>query len=187
MVDLQTLLWLHLGEREDRKRRKAAKAIVPSAPVGVAYVRADETSTPPEAEPFSVDPEKVDRGTRAHSTTQNALAAFLRARGLVALSPRAGDPEYDVAWWHDGTLFVAEIKSTTELNAEKQLRLGLGQVLRYQHLLSERVPSVKAVLVPESEPDAGWQRLCSSLKVVLTWPGDFAHLEFLKGMPAGAL
>jgi hypothetical protein len=43
---------------------------------------------------------------------------------------------FDLAWQIGRTLFVAQVKSLTLRNEEKQLRLGLGQVLRYADLLS---------------------------------------------------
>ena len=48
---------------------------------------------------------------------------------------------------------MAEIKSITADNEEEQLRLGLGQVLRYrQRLLALGHECVVAVLVPERQP-----------------------------------
>ena len=41
-----------------------------------------------------------------------------------------------MAWQKDGTVFVAEVKSITAENEEHQLRVGLGQVLRYRQHLS---------------------------------------------------
>ena len=64
--------------------------------------------------------------------------------------------------------------SQTKENEEKQLRLGLGQVLRYWDILSVNQAQVKAVLVVEREPaDAGWIRLCELLGVLLAWPDVF--------------
>ena len=66
-------------------------------------------------------------------------------------------------------MFVAEVKSITDDNEEEQLRLGLGQVLRYRHRL-ERLGHnrVVAVLVPERAPrDASWADLCRELQVAL--------------------
>jgi len=79
---------------------------------------------------------------------------------------------------HRGTArFVAEVKSLTESNEEHQLRLGLGQVLRYQHALLDRFHLVHAVLVVEREPgDSAWKRLCRSHDVRLLWPPDFTGL-----------
>jgi hypothetical protein len=58
-----------------------------------------------------------------------------------------------------------------------QLRLGLGQVLRYQHALLGRFHPVHAVLVVERElGDPAWRELCNSREVRLVWPPDFADL-----------
>jgi hypothetical protein len=53
-------------------------------------------------------------------------------------TPRPDEPQYDLAWLAGDTLYVAEVKSLTAANEERQLRLGLGQVLRYTHLLAGR-------------------------------------------------
>jgi hypothetical protein len=64
---------------------------------------------------------------------------------------------------------VAEVKSITAENEEQQLRLGLGQVLRYrQRLAALGHDRVVAVLVPERQPrDPSWRELCQDLGVVL--------------------
>lgn len=145
--------------------------------LGVPYRPADETKVITDRDPFKVDPEVVDRGTRGHRITQNALAEFLVVRGVEPLSPAPGEPEYDLAWRIDNTIFVAEVKSLTVANEEKQLRLGLGQVLRYRHILGGRGGSVVAVLAVERKPrDAGWLKLCRELGVHLLWPERFSEL-----------
>jgi hypothetical protein len=151
----------------------------PPRPNGVGRPYVNDGPRPRSAprDPFEVDPDAVDRGNQAHLDTQNGLADFLRADGIVPLAPSGDDPEFDLAWERGGTLFVAEVKSTTADNEEKQLRLGLGQVLRYRHLLGGPERTVLAVLVAESQPaDATWVTTCSSLGVVLTWPGAFDAL-----------
>ena len=55
----------------------------------------------------------------------------LRTRSTL-LSPR-GRLSFDIAWEDEGTVFVAEVKSLTTENEEKQLRSGLGQVLGHAH------------------------------------------------------
>src|SRR5439155_4125074 len=89
-------------------------------------------------DPFAVDPAIVERGMRGHAQTQNALAPFARSRGGSPRSPRPDEPNFDLAWELHGVVCVAEVKSITEANEEKQLRLGLGQVLRYRQLLRQR-------------------------------------------------
>lgn len=90
----------------------------------------------------------------------------------------AGQPPYDLAWEHRGTTYVAVVKSITQANEEKQLRLGLGQVLRYEQLVEGSGKPVQAVLVPESEPsDPTWKSLCRDVDIVLVWPGVLALLR----------
>jgi hypothetical protein len=70
------------------------------------------------------------------------------------------------------------VKSITTANEERQLRLGLGQVLRYRNLLAARGRKVTAVLVPERVPiDATWKSLCQELGVVLVVPPNFYNLH----------
>jgi hypothetical protein len=65
------------------------------------------------------------------------------------------------------------VKSITDANEEKQLRLGLGQVLRYRSLLAQRHATTRAVLIAEREPrDASWHDLCQELGVLLVTPTD---------------
>jgi hypothetical protein len=130
-------------------------------------------------DPFSVDPGVVERGLLGHAITQNALAAAIESAGLEPRSPRPTEPSFDLAWERQGVVYVAEVKSTTDLNEERQLRLGLGQVLRYHSLLRlQRHGEVKAVLVPERNPsDESWRRLCDDLNVILTSPPEFSRLD----------
>lgn len=129
------------------------------------------------ADPFRVDPDVLDRGITAHRTTQNALATYLVGEGRTPLSHRPTvDPPFDVAWvGEDDVLCVAEIKSLTDANQEKQLRLALGQVLRYAHQLAAGGRRVVPVIVAEREPsDKTWAELCCRHGVRLAWPGAFA-------------
>jgi hypothetical protein len=141
---------------------------------GTPYENVQRAMRGAPRDPFEVDPDKVDRGNQAHVDTVNALADHLRAMGVTPLSPRVSEPEFDLAWEKESTLFVAEIKSLTEANEEKQLRLGLGQVLRYRHQLAREGRVVAAVLVAEREPrDISWHTTCSAIGVRLAWPGAF--------------
>jgi hypothetical protein len=144
----------------------------PYVPIGIVA-----SSTP--RDPFTVDPDLIDRGNQGHASTQDALAAFLREIGAVPRSPASGEPNFDVGWFLGDRLWVAEIKSTTDANEEHQLRLGLGQVLRYRHALATATDrNVVAVLVPEREPtDPTWHPLCEALGVVLVFPGAFERLR----------
>ena len=148
-----------------------------SAAIGRPYTPVGIVPKTSEREPVVVDPLLIDRGNQGHATTQDALAVYLQGHGIEPMSP-VGEPDYDVAWWCATRLFVAEVKSITDANEEHQLRLGLGQLLRYRHALAERGHDVIAVLVSEREPsDPSWGSLCRTLGVVLVWPGTFDQLE----------
>ena len=74
---------------------------------------------------------------------------------------------------------MAEVKSLTAANEERQLRLALGQVLRYADLLSTD-RQVQPVVMAEREPsDPSWNRLCERLGVIILWPGRLGQLEAL--------
>ena len=137
--------------------------------LGAPYRQVPVTELSGSRDPFSVDPALVERGLRGHTDTQNELASVLSNAGI---EPRRGlppGPNFDLAWQKNGTVFVAEVKSITAENEEHQLRLGLGQVLRYRQRLSALGHDrVVAVLVPERQPrDPSWRELCQDLGVVL--------------------
>lgn len=145
--------------------------------LGQEYVVADEEAAVSARDPFQVDPAVIDRGIRGHAQTQNALAVWARNRNLLPRSPRADEPQYDLAWLDGDSTVVAEVKSLTDSNEERQLRLGLGQVLRYRHLMEASGATVRAVLTVERRPtDTSWVALCTALGVVLCWPPDFCDL-----------
>jgi hypothetical protein len=143
--------------------------------VGRPFTRANESIQTAEREPFSVDPDVIDRGTRGHARTLNALADWVTARGLEPLEAAPGGTPFDLAWTDGGVMRVAEVKSLTDRNEEHQLRFGLGQLLRYRQALSARVGSIAAYLVVEREPTeaSAWRQLCDSLDITLVWPGSF--------------
>jgi hypothetical protein len=174
LVEIFPTLSEELAWVEIPMAQTAAGAIDAGPSLGRPYITADETTTTIEWEPFSVDPSLVDRGTRGHALTQNALSAAVRRAGHEVLSPGPHDPRFDLAWRAGDRVYVCEVKSLTSNNEERQLRLGLGQVLRYRDLLALRFPSVKAVLAVEREPsDESWSRLCNSHDVALVWPARF--------------
>jgi hypothetical protein len=149
--------------------------------LGAPYRQVPVTGLSGSRDPFSVDPALVERGLRGHTDTQNELASVLSNAGI---EPRRGlppGPVFDLAWQKNGTVFVAEVKSTTAGNEENQLRVGLGQVLRYrQHLSALGHDRVVAVLVPERPPhDPSWRVLCQDLGVVLLCRNDFERAPAL--------
>lgn len=169
--------WRTTPEQDGRDAERVAGSaeVSEGTSAGAEYRPANENPTAATPEPFDVDPNERDRATRAHAITQNALAELVRERGLEPLSPR-GEPSFDLAWYErDGSLVVAEIKSTTARNEERQLRLGLGQVLRYSDLLRTGDVAVRSLLVTSSRPsDERWASLCKRLKVGLIWAPELA-------------
>lgn len=127
---------------------------------------------------FEVDPDLIDRGTSAHMDVQDQLAEAVRSAGAEPRSPAPHDPQFDVAWQVGDSAFVAEVKSLTEENEDRQLRLGLGQVLCYAFLLDwPGTDDVQAVLAAERPPtNEYWGELCKEHGVILTWPGVFEDL-----------
>src|SRR5205823_5984563 len=120
-----------------------------------------------DRDPFPIEPEVVERGVRGHASTQNQLAQHLRSIGLEPRSPKSGEPNFDIAWKEGNRLFVGEVKSITASNEEKQLRLGLGQVLRYAYQLRGSEEPVPVLIVERRPNDTTWEDICSGLGVVL--------------------
>jgi hypothetical protein len=126
------------------------------------------------------DPDVMERGLQAHSTTQDALAKLLVLRGLVPLSSFDQQCNFDLAWQSaDGYFGVAEIKSNTAGNEAFQIRHGLGQVLDYGHRIKHRGFATRLFLVLEREPEKQnhWMSLCSVHDVKLTWAPAFHGVE----------
>jgi hypothetical protein len=153
--------------------------VQPGVGLSTPYRKADVPSSPATRQPFSVDPDAVDRSLSAHVGLQNEIAAFAQARRCTILSPGVLDPKFDVAWIDlQGYVSVVEVKSLTEANEEQQLRLGLGQILRYQHLLASGGREIQAILYVERKPaDDAWQGLCSAHGVRLLWPEALSTLS----------
>jgi len=170
----------YLGEA--REQGEIAAQLVPgptmpAAEVFPEYHPANETPATQPREPFSVDPNEVDRALGAHASVQNALAAWVRSQGMTPLRPGGGAADFDLAWDDSNALFVAEVKSLTRRNESGQLRLGLGQVLHYTLLLGANGRPVRAVLAIERAPtDERWVSLCATHGVALVWPGEFDRL-----------
>jgi hypothetical protein len=159
-----------------------------AASLGARYRDANEELKVSAREPFSTDPALVERGNRGHAAAQNALAAYLVSLGIEPRSPSPDEPNYDLGWTDGEVVYVAEVKSLTEANEEKQLRLGLGQLLRYRNLLNQRYPTVRAVLMAERDPrDPSWAALCEELNVHLTSPKRVQSLRLDRATaPVGA-
>jgi hypothetical protein len=149
--------------------------------LGAPYRQVPVPKLSESRDPFSVDPALVERGLRGHTETQDELASVLSNTGIEPQRGKRPGPDFDLAWQKDGTVFVAEIKSITAQNEEHQLRVGLGQVLRYrQRLRALGHDRVVAVLVPERQPrDPSWRELCQELGVVLLYRNEFERAPTL--------
>jgi hypothetical protein len=149
--------------------------------LGGPYRQVPVTELSGSRDPFSVDPALVERGLRGHTDTQNELASVLSNAGIEPRRGLPSGPNFDLAWQKNGTVFVAEVKSITTENEEHQLRLGLGQVLRYrQRLAGLGHDRVVAVLVPERQPrDPSWRELCQDLGVVLLCRNELKRVPAL--------
>jgi hypothetical protein len=166
---LARLGWDDIPARPPQQRPGQAPAL------GVPYREEDVTVPHGAGAPYRPDPDKVGRGVEGHERTVRALISAVRAAGFEPLGPVDAGPPYDLAWETETTIFVAEVKSLTLANEERQLRLGLGQVLRYWHALSAQAKPVTAVLAVEQKPaDETWLALCGRLGVRLLWPDSMA-------------
>jgi hypothetical protein len=141
--------------------------------LGREYRRVDEHAEidPNAPEHTGLDPDLGGRGLRAHNVTQNLVAAAVKEAGFEPRRPKPDEPQYDIAWEHGDVTWVAEVKSVTEQNEERQLRQALGQVLRYRQLLEADRRSVRAMIAVEHKPsDPSWGELCAGEGIVLAWP-----------------
>jgi hypothetical protein len=163
----------------DTRRPGQVAAVEIEEEFGADYRPADEEVGSRQRKAAEVDPALVERGERGHRRTQNLLARLVREQGLVPRSPRPNEQNYDIGWWEPGRVTVVEVKSITAENEERQLRIGLGQILRYRDLTQRHRPgvAVRAVLAAERQPSDGtWSSLCSDLDVILVWPQTMANL-----------
>jgi hypothetical protein len=141
--------------------------------LGRAYREANEN--PPESHteaPADRNPDSGGRGLAAHSRTQNLIAGVLRRLGLDPVSPREDEPEFDLAWKSGETFYVCEVKSTTAANEERQLRMAIGQVIRYRQKLVARgyEPTYGVIATERGPSDSSWHDLCESEGILLLWP-----------------
>ena len=141
--------------------------------LGKAYREAEENPSDLQREaPPSKDPDSIGRGLAAHNRTQNLIAQVLRSLGKEPLSPGHDDPEFDIAWKQGDMFYVCEVKSITAVNEERQLRMAIGQVIRYrQKLAAKGHEPIAPVIATERQPsDSSWQELCEHEGILLLWP-----------------
>lgn len=159
----------------------AVGGVQPADGFGVGYLFADEHQSVSEEDPWARDPSQIERSWNSHARLQNALELHARQGSAATRSPQTPiEPDFDLGLILDSRLIVCEVKSTSVANEEKQLRLGLGQVLRYQDRLRRLYPETEilAVLAVESPPtDPAWCDLTLAVGVTLTWPPDWPGLS----------
>ncbi len=142
--------------------------------IGIPYRFLDEVEVGySQAEPFSQNPDEMDRAQLSHTITQNAVAKWLIEHDLVPLSPSPKDPPFDIAWICRGKLMVAEIKSINAENENHQFRFGIGQVLEYCFQLD-----ASPVLVLSDKPkDEMLAKVANRYDIHLAWPGILKELD----------
>ncbi len=168
------------------EERAPTVEISPEPTIGNPYVPVITTSAYLVSDQwFPYNAEKIERGTKGHADTQNALANFLQARGLDPRKSAATEPDFDLAWLVGETVFVAEVKSTTNDNEEHQLRLdlarcsaiGIGSLLKVSGSLRCWCRSVSRAIRNGSNYVGRWR--CIS--------GGRAHSSASSGQPESAL
>lgn len=140
-----------------------------AAGLGRDYVAPDERAHDRGTTQLELDLNAHERALRSHSRIQNRIAELLPALGLDPRSPTANEPQYDLLGWSASRLVLIEVKSLPDRAEEQQLRLGLGQVLRYRHQLEVHAQrAVQALLAVERPPnDASWRAVIEGQGVAL--------------------
>jgi hypothetical protein len=143
----------------------------------VPYYRANEgTEVSLRSDLVDVEYNALERAVRSHARIQNSVAAAAAAAGFQPWSPSAAALAFDIAFSSDdGPIFVVEVKSATPENLELQLRIGLGQLLRYAHLLRSHAPEVIPLIAIELRPDLYWCELLTELGVGLLIDGSIPN------------
>ena len=82
------------------------------------------------------------------------------------------EPQYDLAWLANDMLYVCEVKSLTQDNEQRQLRMAIGQVIQYrQQFTAKGHEPCFAVICTEKQPsDSSWDQVCEDAGIVLVWP-----------------
>jgi hypothetical protein len=160
------------GSREEGVVLKDYRVLAPNE-IGQSYKEANENV--PDMDKIIVvakDPDSSGRGLATHNRIQNLIANIIRSMGMIPLSPKQGEPEFDIAWKRKEALFVCEVKSITPENEERQLRMAIGQVIRYRQKLSAmgHEPVVSVVAGERPPGDSSWNELCVNEGILLIWP-----------------
>lgn len=119
----------------------------------------------------------VPPGRASSADLPRDFVAFLQAHDQVPLSPCLGEPEYDVAWVQEDTIFVAVVEALPAGEEDEKLQAILGRLLHIEHWFISFGFDVSAILVTSREPkDLIWDALCDSVGVDLRWPDVFESL-----------
>jgi hypothetical protein len=154
-------------------------ASVERAPLASPYRVVDEWPGRSSRDPFPFDPEELDRKTLEHMELQNEIARRAEAAGYAVYSPGVGDPvDFDLAWTSAGGDAVVEVKTLSNTSGEaKQIRLGIGQLLDYQHRLGLAGVEAAAVLALDRRPTSEhWLALCERVGITLCWRDSLRQL-----------
>jgi hypothetical protein len=139
----------------------------PHTGFGIPYRPASgRTATQPDDAPHLADLSALDAATARHMRLQDQLADSLTARGLKPLSPGPADPAFDLAFQYDGCRYIVEVKSGSPVSPQ-QVRLGVGQILEYAHLIGASDDDVVPVILIESSPPGSWTELAAKLGIRL--------------------
>lgn len=146
----------------------------------VSYCTANENTNISSTEITEFGYLELERSVRSHAIIQNAVAKAAIGVGLTPWSPAFDGPAFDVALSYSGMcVFVVEVKSATVENFEFQMRIGLGQVLRYAQRLGSDEYRVIPVIAVEICPDNSWVSLCKELGVGML-VGDSISMDLEK-------
>ncbi len=162
---LSQVLLFEVGTGGSLQQRHGRYSLSGGDGFGVAYRPAADDRPPGADGPPAriVDLAELDRSTKRHMDLQDCLAEALRERGIQPLSPAPWQPKFDLAFEHKGYRFVVEVKGGSPVGAQ-QARLGVGQVLEYQHILTAGRPSpVQGVVLFETVPPRPWVELAEAL------------------------
>lgn len=128
----------------------------------------------------------LDEASRAHMQLQNSLAEYVKSLGVEPRSPGSAEPEFDLAWEHEGTTVVVEVKSANQTNHRQQARLGVGQVLEYAAILNSDNPGdYRPVLLLGESPTDYDYLLATSSGVIVIGPDQFNELGLEDVLPLG--
>jgi hypothetical protein len=163
----------------------AAPPIDTGETLGISY---RERTGGVEAAPTALlqDWNALDESSRAHMELQNSLADYVRSLNVEPRSPSPSDPAFDLAWEHDGTTVVVEVKSANDANHRQQARLGIGQVLEYAAILNDSLAGdYRPVLLLGEAPSDLDYLLATSSGVVVIGPDQFNELGLEELLPLG--